>query len=188
MLGWLATLPYASDSAVLVEAATETAQINTLGAGLIGDVATVSEAATETAQLTVTESGALTESLSAAAAIAAAESILLAESAAKSEAVISTVNLSITAGPYDVGDLVRLSVAFGSDPNGVTVTLRQPDRTTVTYRYGTDAALVRDSSANYHLDFSLTQQGYWGYRAEAVGGIVAAAEGELYVRNSLVGA
>lgn len=95
---------------------------------------------------------------------------------------------------YDQGDLVRLTAAFtgsnGSavDPGGLTFYIVGPN-TTATYIYGTDAELVKDSTGNYHVDFSVpttgsTAAGVYTYRFEATGDNQAATEEKFVVENS----
>jgi hypothetical protein len=91
---------------------------------------------------------------------------------------------------YDVGDLVRCSATFTDqddtavDPTGIAFKVKTPAGVTTTYTYGTDAALVRDSTGNYHVDVSMTAAGLWPYRWASTGTGQAAAEGQLLVEAS----
>lgn len=91
---------------------------------------------------------------------------------------------------FDVGDKVRLSAAFqdidsvAQDPGGVTFTLRAPDGTLTSYTYGTDAALVKDSTGNYHVDVVVAAAGRYRYRFAGVTTGQAAAENVFRVQAS----
>lgn len=95
---------------------------------------------------------------------------------------------------YVRGALVRVSAAFtnlaGSavDPSVVRVKVRAPGQTTLTQTsllYGTDAALVKDSTGNYHADVDTTSTaGIWYYRWESTGTGQAAGEREFMVAAS----
>lgn len=88
----------------------------------------------------------------------------------------------MTINVYQVGDKIRLSSAFtdidgaAQDPGGVVFTLRAPDGTVTTYTYGTDAALVKDSTGNYHVDWLIESAGRHRYRFAGVTTGQAAAE------------
>ena len=86
------------------------------------------------------------------------------------------------ANTYDIGDQVRLSVAFtnsagvATDPTTVTITIRKPDQTT-----STPTALT-SATGTWYTDVTLDQTGNWYYRFAGTGALVAAEEGEFYVR------
>ena len=85
---------------------------------------------------------------------------------------------------FQQGQLVRLSVAFtvastATDPTAVTLKIRTPSNSTVTYTYGTDGALVKDSTGNYHLDYTVAAKGLHIYRWAGTGAVVAAEEGSF---------
>ena len=92
------------------------------------------------------------------------------------------------ASNYDVGDLVRVSLAFtdenGADADTTTVRgrFREPSGTVTTYVFGTDSELVKDATGNYHFELSPTASGEWRYRGEGTGTVQAAAEGRFVVR------
>lgn len=95
------------------------------------------------------------------------------------------------AGSYDSGDRIRLktSTAFNvdgvaTDPTTITVQIKKPDGTVLTYVYGVDAEVVRDGVGLYHVDINLDQVGTWYYRFAGTGACVAAAETEFYVLES----
>ena len=91
------------------------------------------------------------------------------------------------ANPYDKGDLVRVSAAFTTaagaalDPTVVKCQVQTPAGTATTYTYGTDAALVKDSTGAYHLDIDAATSGEWCYRWYSTGTGQAAAEGRFSV-------
>lgn len=91
---------------------------------------------------------------------------------------------------YDKGDKVRVSGVFtnaaGSavDPDVVRFKYRAPGASTVTLVYGTDAALVKDSTGNYHADVDCAASGVLRYRWESTGSGQAAAEGEFVIERS----
>lgn len=91
---------------------------------------------------------------------------------------------------YDVGDTTRLSVeitdAAGdfTDPTTVTLRVKAPDGTITTLAYPADAAVVRESTGQFHSDVVLNAAGRWYYRWEAGGDIQGAGEWELHVLES----
>lgn len=93
---------------------------------------------------------------------------------------------------FQDGDKVRLSAAFtdideaASDPGGVLCKVREPDGTVTTYTYGTDAALIKDSTGNYHLDFLTSSPGRHRYGFYGITSGQAVAEGEFRVQPSKV--
>lgn len=93
---------------------------------------------------------------------------------------------------FQDGDKVRLSAAFtdideaASDPGSVLCKVREPDGTVTTYTYLTDAALIKDSTGNYHLDFLTSQAGRHRYGFYGITSGQAVAEGEFRVQASKV--
>lgn len=88
---------------------------------------------------------------------------------------------------YYVGQLVSAAVAFVDedaapvDPGTVSVKYRSPDGTVTTKVYGTDAAVIKDSTGNYHIDISATAKGIWRYRWFSTGTGQAAGEQQFTV-------
>lgn len=88
---------------------------------------------------------------------------------------------------YQKGDLARCAASFtdsgGSalDPTGVSFTVTTPAGVSTTYVYGTDAALVKDSSGHYHVDVNANARGVWFYRWFSTGTGQAAEQGEFSV-------
>ena len=94
---------------------------------------------------------------------------------------------------YDIGDLARITAAFTDgtsgaaiDPTAVSLTYKDPAGTLKTLVYGTDNALVKDSTGNYHADINVTLNGTWTYRWFSTGTGQAASEGTFQVRPQLV--
>lgn len=92
---------------------------------------------------------------------------------------------------YDIGDLARVSAAFTNsagaavDPTAVLCAYRDPSGNVATLTYGTDAALVRDSAGNYHVDISIDEAGSWFYRFYSTGTGQASEEQSFLVRNRM---
>lgn len=76
---------------------------------------------------------------------------------------------------YEQGSRVRLTGGFtdasGSavDPATVKFRVRPPGGLVTEYVYGTDAALVKDSPGNYHVDVDADTPGQWVYRFFSTG-------------------
>lgn len=91
----------------------------------------------------------------------------------------------MTIDAYDVGDVVTLAATFtdpdgtAADPTTVTVSIQEPDGTEST------PAAVQDSTGVYHYDLTLSASGRWRARIAGTGAIVAAAEWNGYVRESV---
>lgn len=90
---------------------------------------------------------------------------------------------------YDIGDRIRLSVAFTSagtatDPTTITCKVKEPDGTITTATYAL-AEVVKDSTGNYHYDFTPDQEGKHYYRFEGAGALIAAAESDFMIRDSV---
>lgn len=96
----------------------------------------------------------------------------------------------MTINVHDVGDLVRVSGAFtnaagaAADPSALTFAYTPPSGATVTLTYGTDAALVKDSTGNYHVDLDLDAAGKWFWRWAATGTAQGAGQGEFDAQPS----
>lgn len=91
---------------------------------------------------------------------------------------------------YDIGDQVRLSVAFTDsdgvavDPTVITLKYSNPGGTVTTLVYETDAAVTRDATGEFYADIVPTTAGIWRYRWYSSGTVTAAAEGSFSVRRS----
>jgi hypothetical protein len=92
---------------------------------------------------------------------------------------------------FVIGNLVRVSAAFAdaagvdTDPVVVSCKVRNPSGTMTTSVYGTDAALVKDSTGHYHLDVDVNLVGEWHYRWWSTGSGKAAGESGFLVWTSL---
>lgn len=69
----------------------------------------------------------------------------------------------------DLNQQVRLKGEFRQsgalfDPTAVKFALRRPGGKVTEYTYGTDAALVKDSTGLYHVDQLMHLSGVWVYR------------------------
>lgn len=68
-----------------------------------------------------------------------------------------------------------------ADPGEVYLEIRLPDKTTTTYQYGVDAALIKDSTGNYHLDYTTSTTGSYRYRWYSLVSGITADTGIFYV-------
>lgn len=86
---------------------------------------------------------------------------------------------------YDVGDLVRISAVFKNvnlslvDPSSVVVLINQPNGTTYSKQYGTDADVVKDSTGNYYIDYYIQQAGLYSYKFSGTGAVTASGVGSF---------
>lgn len=93
---------------------------------------------------------------------------------------------------YTLGSSLRVSGVFKNssdvaiDPSVVKFKFREPNGNAVTYTYGTDAEIVKDSTGNYHVDLNLDTPGTWYYRYYSTGTGQAASEGQFTVDISEV--
>jgi hypothetical protein len=88
---------------------------------------------------------------------------------------------------YWPGNAIRLSVQFTvagvlTNPGTMTVKVLDPDCKITTYVYGTDAALVHDSTGKYHLDLVCTTVGAYAYRFEGTAPAQGASESVFEVK------
>lgn len=87
---------------------------------------------------------------------------------------------------YDIGDSVRISVAFTdltgapTDPTTIVLTVQAPDGTQ------TAPAVVHDSTGSYHADYAPSQSGLHVYRWVGTGALVVAEEGDFSIRRRRV--
>lgn len=91
---------------------------------------------------------------------------------------------------FDIGDLVRYSVAFtdaagiAADPTTVTFQLTLVGGTPANYTISSSPAIVKDSTGAYHIDVAAVAAGNYGYRWLGVGTVQAAVEGNLTILRS----
>lgn len=97
------------------------------------------------------------------------------------------------ANTYDKGDLVKVTGTFTDpdsndaliDPTVVKVSVKEPDGTTTTYTYGTDAECVKVSTGLYKLEINCDAPGTWHYRWWSTGTGQAAEPDEFIVEPSV---
>jgi hypothetical protein len=105
---------------------------------------------------------------------------------------------------YDIGDRIRLgnhsataaasfkdSTGAAADPDGtITIMVRDPENTVVTYTYGGSPALAKETTGRYYVDYDLDVTalvGFYFYRLAGTGSnVMASEEGSFEVRPSLV--
>ncbi len=103
---------------------------------------------------------------------------------------------------YNVGDLITISVVITNsagvavDPNKLYFYYKDPaggpavgakGAAATPYIYGTDAALVKDSTGHYHIDLAASLEGTWKYRWKALtisDTAAGADEGEYFILTS----
>lgn len=96
----------------------------------------------------------------------------------------------MTISVYQVGDLARVTGVFTNpaeteiDPTGLSFFYTTPAGVTTELVHGTDAALVKDSVGNYHVDVDVTEAGEWHYRWESTGTGQAGQNGQFMVEPS----
>jgi hypothetical protein len=90
-------------------------------------------------------------------------------------------------------DLVRISASFTDengdpyDPEFLKFDIQHVETgNTQTATYGGDAALVRDSVGEYHIDFDCSASGRWSYRFTATGNGQTAASDTFRVDPEFV--
>ena len=94
----------------------------------------------------------------------------------------------MTINYYKLGQKVRCTVTFTVDgvltnPTTVTAKIKDPSGNVTTYVYGTDAALVRDSTGVYHVDVVTDKKRQWHFRFEGTGTCTAVEESAFGVRT-----
>ena len=90
---------------------------------------------------------------------------------------------------YDIGDNVTMAAAFTSnsvatDPTGVTFKIKLPSGAVTTYVYSTDVQLIKDSTGNYHVCWTITMKGTNHFRFAGTGALIAAEEDSFYVNET----
>lgn len=90
---------------------------------------------------------------------------------------------------YDVGDRVRWTCTYtdsdgaAQDPTSVYFSIEDPSGNVVTYQYGVDAEVIRDSTGVYHVDVDKDEAGTWTVRGYSTGTGKAAVEAFCRVRE-----
>ena len=91
---------------------------------------------------------------------------------------------------FELNDAPRVTAEFlnpdGSafDPSAVFFKFKNPSRIETVYQYGVDAALVKDSTGNYHVDIDANAVGLWKWKFYATGSGQSAQAGEFQVTNN----
>jgi hypothetical protein len=90
---------------------------------------------------------------------------------------------------YDLGETVRSSVniqvsAADVDPAALTVSVRDPQGQVTLYTYGTDAAVIKDSVGDYHIDVTCDLPGVWKVRWRGTGSNLGARESSWRINDS----
>lgn len=90
------------------------------------------------------------------------------------------------ANTYDIGDYVRISSTFRQnaaliDPSTVSVTVKAPDGTSVTYSYA-GSTVTKDSLGIYYVDVAPSLVGTYRYRWQSTGTGAGAEESWFQVR------
>lgn len=91
---------------------------------------------------------------------------------------------------YDVGDSIRLIGTFTNtggtltDPTAITLILRPGTAGTVAYTYA-DGSIIRAAAGSYYRDLLPIPgtAGFWTYRWEATGNVIAVTEHYFFVRT-----
>lgn len=91
---------------------------------------------------------------------------------------------------YHLGDLVRISGAWtnaagtATDPAAVFAQYTTPTGVVTSLAYLIDAALVKDSTGNYHVDINANAVGTWYYRFYSTGSGQGANESYFVINRS----
>ena len=97
-------------------------------------------------------------------------------------------------GPYYQGNVIRLKAKFinnlvwppvPADPTTVTLTIKQPDSSLLTYTY-MSGDVIKEDTGEYYFDFTITQSGNHYYYYEGEGAAAAAEETFFQVNASEV--
>jgi uncharacterized protein YfaS (alpha-2-macroglobulin family) len=94
----------------------------------------------------------------------------------------------MTISLYKKGQKVRCLVNFKvddglTDPTTVTFKSKKPSGTVTTLVYGTDAAVVKDATGQYHADVVTDEKGEWNFRFEGTGICTAVEESAFNVTS-----
>jgi hypothetical protein len=74
-----------------------------------------------------------------------------------------------------------------TDPDTVTLTIRQPDGSLLAYGWpsaGADGTLTRESAGRFYADIIIGQSGMWDLKLAGTGAVTAAGERALHVAGS----
>ena len=92
---------------------------------------------------------------------------------------------------YQPGNMVTMSVAFTNnatppaavDPTNIMLRVTDPNGVETDYTYAL-ALVIKNSVGNYSKQLEVLTQGYWNYRWEGTGVVIAASETRFLVSNS----
>jgi len=89
---------------------------------------------------------------------------------------------------YDINDRVRVAATFSAggvntDPATITLKVQDPSRNDTTYTYAL-VTVTRSAAGEYYKEITVDEAGYWYYRWEGTGAVVAAGEGYFMIRES----
>lgn len=89
---------------------------------------------------------------------------------------------------FDHGDVIRLKTTIeelgtAADPGTLVLTILKPDGSTVTYTYGTDADVVRNTTGVYYVDYEIDQPGRHRYSWTSTGAAQAYEKETFDVRS-----
>ena len=68
---------------------------------------------------------------------------------------------------YRLPILIEDTAGTDADPASLAVTVLSPANVELSYVYGVDSEVVRDSTGNYHMDILLEVEGLYRWRTEA---------------------
>lgn len=90
---------------------------------------------------------------------------------------------------YALGSVIKMSAKFQAsavdvDPAQVQAHVKTPLGTTLSYTYGSDAELVKDSVGDYTLSYTPTVEGRHSFRFVGVGTYAGAEESYFDIRES----
>jgi len=103
--------------------------------------------------------------------------------------VATDTNVSSLATTFDVGDQARLTVDVKvddvlTDPTGLQIQVKDPDRVVVSFAFPGDSEVVNDAVGQFHFDFSVLSTGRHVYKWIATGAAVGAEERSFIVKES----
>lgn len=92
---------------------------------------------------------------------------------------------------YDLGDVATISAEFKNgagaftDPASLSVEVRKPTGTLVTYTYPTSPEVIKDAVGKYHVDVACDTAGQWRSEWRAATGVVTdpVQQGDFQVRE-----
>jgi len=88
---------------------------------------------------------------------------------------------------YDIGDTVRMSVAFAvsgvaTDPTTVTLSVKPPSGTVTSYTYAA-GTVTKSGTGAYYKDVTVSETGTWYYNFVGTGTVATAVESTFIVKT-----